>query len=231
MKKIFVTGFPHTGTTIVTEKIHECSGIYKQNIETMDLQENPKNSEGVVWKFPALPPSLKNGGFINKANTLYSDVDIIFLIRNPYYVFSSMERAGVNPFTFTNHTIYDYLKTAERFLQAVQSNYPKVHPIRYEDLFEDDSKNLKSIFDKIGLTYNDLEGKTKDYLHQWVGKVPKEKPSETNRELFRTWQINQKFKNMNDPIKVNLSTELEKILDESFLVKVLGYENPKNKIK
>ena len=76
-----------------------------------------------------------------------------------------------------------------------------------------------------------MEGKTKDYLHQWVGKVPKEKPSETNRELFRTWQINQKFKNMNDPIKVNLSTELEKILDESFLVKVLGYENPKNKIK
>ena len=86
-----------------------------------------------------------------------------------------------------------------------------------------------NIFDKIGLTYNDLEGKTKDYLHQWVGKVPKEKPSETNRELFRTWQINQKFKNMNDPTKVNLSTELEKILDESFLVKVLGYENPKNK--
>mgnify|MGYP000539344537 FL=1 len=227
MKKIFVTGFPHTGTTIVTEKIHECNGIYKQNIETMDLVENPKNSEGVVWKFPALPPSLKNGGFIDTANTLYSDVDIIFLIRNPYYVFSSMERAGVNPFTFTNHTIYDYLKTAERFLQAVQSNYPKVHPIRYEDLFEDDSKNLKNIFDKIGLTYNDLEGKTKDYLHQWVGKVPKEKPSETNRELFRTWQINQKFKNMNDPTKVNLSTELEKILDESFLVKVLGYENPK----
>ena len=34
---------------------------------------------------------------------------------------------------------------------------------------------------------------------------------------------------MNDPSKVNLGNEIERILDESFLVKVLGYENPKNK--
>ena len=224
-KKVFITGFPHTGTTIVTEKVHECEGIAKQNIENEVLEKEP-DTNGVVWKYPALPATFKANGFLYKNETIYKDVDIIFLIRNPYYVFSSMKRAGVNPFGFKNHTIYDYLITAERFLQAVQNKYPRVHPIRYEDLFENDYTNLKTIFDRIGLTYNKLDSKSIDYLHQWVGEVPKEKPAETERELFRTWQINQEFKNMNDPSKVDLNPQVEKILDDSFLIKLLGYENP-----
>ena len=224
-KKVFITGFPHTGTTIVTEKVHECAGMHKQNIESEEFDSKFVGKD-VVWKYPSLPLEFKKSGFLYKDDTKYSDTDIIFLIRNPYYVFSSMKRAQVNPFAFKNHTIYDYLITAERFLQAAQNRYPRVYPIRYEDLFENDYTNLKNIFDKIGLDYSDLEGKSKDYLHQWVGEVPKEKPSETDRELFRTWQINQKFKNMNDPAKVDLHPEVEKILDESFLIKLLGYENP-----
>ena len=226
-KKIFVTGFPHTGTTVVTSKIQECENVHKQNMESETFDVNIDIDKNVVWKFPALPDTFKKDGFLYKPDTIYHDTDIIFLIRNPYYVFSSMKRAQVNPFAFKNHTIYDYLITAERFLQAVQNKYPRVYPIRYEDIFDNDYQNLKTIFDKIGLNYGQLDSKNIDYLHQWVGEVPKEKPSETDRELFRTWQINQEFKNMNDPSKVDLNSDVEKILDESFIIKLLGYENPK----
>lgn len=226
-KKIFVTGFPHTGTTVVTSKIQECKNVHKQNMESETLDIELDDNGNVVWKYPALPQLFKENGFLNKNETVYKDADIIFLIRNPYYVFSSMKRAQVNPFTFKNHTIYDYLITAKRFLQAVQNQYPRIYPIRYEDIFDNDYSNLKSIFDNIGLSYDKLDNKNIDYLHQWVGEVPKEKPAETDRELFRTWQINQEFKNMNDPSKVDLNPDVEQILDQSFLVKLLGYENPK----
>jgi hypothetical protein len=49
-----------------------------------------------------------------------------------------------------------------------------------------------------------------------------------NRLEFRTWQINQPFQNMNG--EVNIPDELSDILENSPIIKQLGYTDPR-KIK
>lgn len=231
-KKVFVTGFPHCGTTIVAAKLGECNGVYREVKETLLPNETPPDGTKIhLWKYPSLPLDIKLKGFPQKDESGYEDTHIIFMIRNPYFVFSSLTRRNISPWEFANHTVYDYILAARRFIECRYQNYPMVYPLMYETMFDNDFQELREIMDKIGFEYNDDLFRTKsyDYLTQNVKKVPKNQPKDNfeNHEKFRTWQINQEFKNMNDVSKIFLHVDIEKMFDESETCKRLHYLDPR----
>lgn len=234
-KRILVTGFPHCGTSILKTKLGECTNVYEQINESIEPEKPQLNKfyqsdkEFFLWKDPVLRGSIATTGFSTKYHTLYRNDVVVMIIRNPYYVFSSQIRRGLNPFNTFEHTYQDYLNAAKTFLDAKDGKYENVYCIRYEDLFDNEYSQIKSIMDKIGLKYepNIFDIKTKIYA---IGDVflkepfPTEKPNPTQRPgRYRYWQINQNFKNFNETAIIDIPEKLTNILQKSDLVTKLGY--------
>jgi len=233
-KRILVTGFPHCGTTILRAKIGECESVFDQHYEFGDPANYNANSgyDWFVWKHPFLHTVFRNGGFKIKPNTEFKDEIIIPIIRNPWYVFTSLKKRGEknNEFDINDnrqgHSLDYFFNAAEVFLDALKNNYKNVYPIKYEDMFVDNFKNLKEIFNKIGLKYSDdiFKKRTKTYLHNNNDYISDLNELEKKNGDIRVWQINQPFQNMN--FKVDIPEEFSNRLSDSPLIKELGYTNP-----
>jgi hypothetical protein len=123
---------------------------------------------------------------------------------------------------------------AEFFLESQKNKYPNIHTIRYEDFFPNNYLKFRELLDTIGLQYTDdiFINRTKNYIH--VPDINYDDIDSTNvsysknRLELRTWQINQPFQNMNGD--VNIPDELSDILENSPIIKQLGYTDPR-KIK
>ncbi len=244
-KKIIITGYPHTGTTILKSKLGECINVHEVIDEVFEITQQHINDssdkEFVLIKTPIIPLEIRVRGVkyltTNDPSSIYKDYYIIFLTRNPWNLFTSVIRAGDNPLSGeTWHlspkygfTLEEYFVSCDRFLEAKNGNFPKIYTIRYEDFFENNGNYIKAIMEDIGLVYNDniLETKTKEY--RFKSNVPAnsvdDKPVEYDRIKMRTWQINQPFQNMNG--EVDIPEELNKILTESDIIKKLGYSDPR----
>lgn len=196
-KKILICGFPHCGTTIlksvighieeVEEIIHECKEI---NITS--------NKKFILCKWPFI----ENTFFSEK----YKDYIKIFIIRNPLFVFSSLNKR-FNHNIPDDHSFDNYVNTIKMYIKCKNNNSENIYTIRYEDLFENDFQKLKEIINNIGIKYNnDIfdNSKYKNVSHDL--KIRKT----TRHDLYRTWQINQPFINNNNISKLDLS-ELQKI--------------------
>jgi hypothetical protein len=246
-KKILITGFPHTGTSILKSKMGECTNLYECPFEYFNINQNDilnsGDTEFVLKKTPILPVEIR-------ANTLertqsgfeYGDYIIIFVIRNPWNVFTSIIKQGVNPLNKLEPNqgseyfikVDEYLAAANFFLEASNGDYKNIYSIRYEDFFPNDFQKLKDLFDSIGLDYtnNIFTTRSKNYIH--APNVNYDNIDSTNvsyskdRFELRTWQINQPFQNMNG--EVDIPDELSDILENSPIIKQLGYTDPR-KIK
>lgn len=245
-KKILITGYPFSGTTILKSKFGESNNVYEIIDEGFEIRQDHINWSGdkefVLIKTPVMPLEIRVHGVhfltTNHPHSIYKDYSVIFIQRNPWNVFSSIIKAGFNPLAnITNHhqteyhfTINEYFVSVERFLEAKNGKFPNIYAIRYEDLFVDDYKEIKSIMDNIGLKYNPniFDTKTKDYKFKNDLDINtiNEKPETYELGKVRTWQINQPFENMNTS-DINIPDELDKLLKESPLVKELGYTGPR----
>ncbi|MAX46131.1 MAG: hypothetical protein CMB24_04960, partial [Euryarchaeota archaeon] len=137
---------------------------------------------------------------------------IIFIIRNPYYVFSSLNnRMGYG--LRKKHTIDDYEKTSELFLSKTDNS--NLLKIKYEDLFDNNFQELKNVFNFLNLEYSSMLTDSQDY--------PEDMPSEEDHVRFRNWQTRQKFRCMNDPSRLNLLPEQVKKISEIKTISDLGY--------
>ena len=234
-KKILVTGFPHCGTSILKSKLGECTNVYEQINESIEPEKSEldkfikSDKPFFLWKDPVLRGSLATNGFSDKNNTIYKNDVVVMIIRNPYYVFTSQIKRGMNPFKTFEHTYENYLNAARTFLDAKDNKYKDVYCIKYEDLFKNDYSQIKSIMDNIGLEYeaNIFDTKTKIYSigdYFLKEEFPKEKPNPTQRPgRYRYWQINQDFKNFNETAIIDIPKKLTNILQKSDLVTKLGY--------
>jgi hypothetical protein len=92
-------------------------------------------------------------------------------------------------------------------------NHYKTNPksnlylIRYEDIFNDNYSELKSILDNIGFEYNDSIFNNELYVnksHSHITEIPKDVVDNTDHDRYRTYQINQPFKKNNDIEKIDL---------------------------
>ena len=232
IKRILVTGFPHTGTSILKSKLGEAHNVYEQinegifpeNTEINNYLQSDK--EFFLWKDPVLRGNIVSGGFSQKHTTPYKDDVIVMILRNPYYVFTSQIKRGLNPFTSYEHTYKDYIRAAQIFLDAKQNNYANVYCIKYEDLFQNDFFQIKSIMNKIGLVYDDdvFIKKTKVYTMSKTAKLLDEQPPHGTAE-YRIWQMNKSFENFNSNSKIEIPSELQNILKNSDEITKLGYND------
>ena len=229
-KKILVTGFPHSGTTILRAMVGKCKSVYDNHIEFEDPANYNPNSKYkfYVWKHPTLPAIIRNNGYSIKDTNYLSDTIIIQIIRNPWNTFTSLykRQTAFNEFSiFDNnngHSLGYWENSAHRFLENEENSYKDVYTIKYEDMFLDNFQKLKNIFDNIGLEYSDdiftnnevLKHNHSEYIEDY------DKTGEIG-EFYRTWQINQPFQNMNG--EVDLPDGFSDMLEQSNLVKLLGY--------
>ena len=76
--------------------------------------------------------------------------------------------------------------------------------------------NLKDIFDKIGFNYNETIFDNSKFVNKvQFGKeivIPSEIPSNNSHTEYRLFQINNEFKNCNEPNLINLTEIQRKIL-------------------
>jgi hypothetical protein len=225
----------------------ECTNLYECPFEYFNINQNDILNSGdkefILKKTPILPVEIR-------ANTLqrtqsgfeYGDYILIFVIRNPWNVFTSIMKQGVNPLNKLQPNeggeyfikVDEYLAAATFFLDVSTGDYKNMYSIKYEDFFPNDFQKLKELFDSIGLEYtNDIfTTRSKNYIH--APNVNYDNIDSTNlsysknRLELRTWQINQPFQNMNGD--VDIPDELSEILENSEIIKKLGYTDPR-KIK
>lgn len=236
-KKILITGYPHTGTTILKSKFGECYNLYEVVNETDVVRQNIIVESGdkdfILIKSPVLPLEIRKFGL---RCDFYKDYIIILVNRNPWNLFTSIIKRGYDPLSGCKdhlnskyyHTIDEYLVMCNIFLDSLENNYQNVYSIKYEDFFRNDGEAIKKIMDSIGLKYptDIFQTKTKNYKIDNRVHIPTEKPTDLrNNELYRNWQINQPFQNMNS--EVDIPDELNKVLSESEIIKKLGYFDPR----
>ena len=244
-KKILITGYPHTGTTILKSKFGECKNVYEVIDEVFELNENyinnSDNKEFVLIKTPIIPMEIRVRGVkyltLEDPASIYKDYYVIFVIRNPWNLFTSVIKVGDDPLSGeTWHlspkygfTVEEYFASCKFFLEARNGNFPKIYTIKYEEFFTNDGKAIKDIMDDIGLEYDDdiLKNKTKEYRFKSDISLDSvgDTPIESDRVKMRTWQINQPFQNMNS--EVNIPDELSDILKNSNIIQELGYSDPR----
>jgi hypothetical protein len=237
-QRILVTGFPHCGTTILRAKIGDCKDVYDA---VGEFGEPPGYSPAIknkwyVWKCPFLHTEFRNNTFAIKKDIWLEHDIIIPIIRNPWNVFTSLHKRGMdnNEFNVLNngqgHSASYYLNAAEVILDAFKNKYDKVYPIKYEDIFENNFEKLREIFDSIGLEYDDsiFESRTKVYQHHSIPYIEDYDTTQSYKPELRVWQINQPLQNMNSDV-VDIPEELNKIFTESSIIKELGYSDPRIK--
>jgi len=243
--KILVTGFPHSGTSILKSKLGECSNLHEVPFETAFVRPEDihysGDKENILIKYPMLPVDIRAGGiaYTRHPDSRYYEYTIIMVIRNPWNVYTGMIKAGSNPMNNLtvdggnseyHSKVEEYEVAAELFRQARDNNYPNIYAIRYEDFFPNNFEKLRELMDKLNLQYTEelFTNRTKDYIH-WPGKeyanIKNNEDYQSDRYAYRTWQINQPFQNMNS--EVNIPDELSDILKNSNIVQELGYSDPR----
>lgn len=244
-KKILVTGFPHSGTSILKSKLGECSNLFECIYEESFVKDEHiaelEGKEFILTKTPILPIDIRAGGihFTRNPQSRYYEYIIILVNRNPWNVFTSIIKDGKNPLN-TFHIdqsseyyirVTEWLVASEFFLKAKQDNLEDIYTINYEDFFTNNNSKLFELMDKIGLKYSDdiFQTKTKDYIHaphiRYNDIDGSNVSYEKDRLELRTWQINQPFQNMNG--EVNIPDELDYMLKNSNIVQELGYTDPR----
>jgi hypothetical protein len=206
MKKIIIFGFSHCGTTILKSIIGHIDEVYEVIDETIkfdNFDDVPSSKNYVLHKFPQY-----NKKFLT--DKYYDDYIKIFIVRNPMFVYSSLNKRTNYKLT-DYHSLNKFIDVLKDFIYYRDNPIKQLYTIRYEDIFPNNYKELKKILDDIGLKYNDNifdNSKYINYSHNGI-KLENKKPSNIQHMQYRTWQINQPFISNNDISKIDL-TEIQK---------------------
>jgi len=243
INKIMILGFPHSGTTILRAKMGDCQNAMEVTNEIFYidpvLAANHKDLK-VIGKSvtPTLQPCYR--GSFNEKNiqTPYGDdkfcfdVNTVLLIKNPYQIFSSINKrfGGTIPEDKTFSFDY-YEKFARLWLKYRNENEKRVTSLKYEEMFNNDFKVLRNLFNKLGLVYDAdiFTGKKFDYSVEgaWLAGRADEYPDadpEKSPIYYRINQMNREFKDMSNPEAYkNIHPETLDKINNSQIVKELGY--------
>ena len=154
----------------------------------------------------------------------YNDYIKIFIIRNPVFVFSSMNKRFDTDKIPRSHSIEAYKKTISKFIEYSKLNIPNLYLIKYEDMFNNKYELLKNIFNDIGFKYTDdifdnTKYKNEVQFNNKKINIPIVKPDDKEHTLLRLYQINKPFVNNNNKSNIKL-TDMQKkeiLSSEEFL--------------
>lgn len=232
MNRIIIYGFSHNGTSILKSIIGHIDNVYEVinensiiNQEIINKAKKCKNKDTILIKSPH---SKLHHDFFNDIQ--YNDYIKIFIIRNPVYVFSSLNKRS-NYNIWDSHSIEKYIEIVEKYIELQNDNRlnKSIFLIKYEDLFTNNYQNLTNIIKKIKfLNFNEKiynNKNYKNYVHEKYTTIPQIKPpcqlTGKNHVDYRTFQINQDFKNMNHINKIDLTEEQKKIIISNPSIKIL----------
>lgn len=221
MKKIFVYGFPHSGTSILRKLIGNCSEVHDVPLEMVDLPKERILKDNVVIK--------ATGSVLvrNFYDTIYGDYKIVIIIKNPYDVFGSLiKRFGRVDEPY--HTIDDWITYAESFMSFRNDPKDNVFTVKYEELFENAFKKIEEMFEFLDLPYSKEEiifSNRPAYIVDYhsSSNIPNDAPARSEHTMFRTWQINQKFTDKTGQSSKFLSDGIKEELGRLTITKKLGY--------
>jgi hypothetical protein len=212
-QKILICGFPHCGTSILKSimgHIEEIEEIYGEN----NVINTISNKKFILSKYP-----FTNAVFFTKN---WSDYIKIFVIRNPLFVFSSLNKR-FNYEIPNCHSFDTYINTLKMFIKYKNNPEKNIYTIKYEDFFKNEYEELKKIFIDIGIQYDDMIFDNSKYTNVIIEGVELvyNKPENINHKEYRTWQINQPFMSNNDISKLDLNDDQkEKIINNSYVLEI-----------
>jgi len=214
--KILVTGFHHSGTSILRKIIGNHTDI-KDIIHEVSFREvmYPNTAERVcVMK----APNCDNRVF--RACKIAKHIKIVCIVRDPRDVFVSLQKRSGGE--------YNLEKFKKEWCQCVHnslaiSKWSNGYLVRYEDLFKNDNEEVKKLFLWLGFAYDrSIITKNKDRMVPIVAKrVPSGEPPRIEQELFRSYQINQEFRQMSGQYVRELSHEKRANIENDPLVRAL----------
>lgn len=201
-QKMIIIGFPHCGTSILKSIFGHIDDVEEINGESKYCK-NPTTKKYIICKTPYVKPL----DSISK----YKDYIMIFIIRNPLFVFSSLNKRFKYNIPPNGHSYESYIYTIKKFIDYSTNPRKNIYTIRYEDLFENNYYNLKKLINKIGIEYDDTIFDNTKYTNVIIPntRLVDTKPKNTDHSLYRTWQINQPFVSNNVISKIDL-TEIQK---------------------
>ncbi len=205
-QKVLITGFPHCGTSILKSIIGHIDSVDEIFYETTNLNKKT-NKKFVCGKWP-----FYDDQFIYSNE--FKDCIKIFIIRNPIWVFSSLNRR----FDYNikdDHSFQKYLEVLNKFIFFRNNSEKNVFTIRYEDIFKNNFEELKKIFDKTGFQYSEEIFDNEKYNNKIVHGFDKYnsncddnyKADYGDNYMLRTMQINKPFTNNNFIKNIELSQE------------------------
>jgi len=215
-KPILVCGFPHSGTSILKSIIGHIKNVKEIIKETDVIPEIllKEKHEYIVAKCPYI----KDKFF----QTNYKKYIKIVIARNPIFVYSSLNKRYNYNIPKKLSIQYSYIKFLEKLVQLKKNPCDNTFILFYEELFDNNYKKLKDLFDTIGFNYTDDIFDNSKFTNYIVDKeIPNSIPSQVDHDRYRTYQINCEFKNMNSFDKIDLTDEqihfiLSNVLINSF---------------
>jgi len=228
MKRILVTGYPHSGTTIVRKIIGnhpQMLDIQKETrtIDPADVRKAKQLSKvGVVIKEPFL---LRLGKNVRQIKEKYKGYKVIMMMRDPTDIVCSMNMRFNNDIP-TNHNFEQWQRYAEIYLDSISDFAFK---LRYEEMFENDYAKLKELFVWLGLEWSDSvidvnEDRKTQHNRGIMPRENKDVPPRNHSDNFRTWQINQKIVPMINKNLDKLDEKNKSKIKSCELVRKLGYK-------
>tara|TARA_Y100000389_G_scaffold70210_2_gene66925 strand:- start:7034 stop:7705 length:672 start_codon:yes stop_codon:yes gene_type:complete len=207
-QKLLVCGYSHCGTTILKSIIGHIEDVEEIIDECKSIKKST-NKKYILCKYPQAESSFFSEG--------YKDYIKIFIIRNPLYVFSSINKRYGHYKLSEKHSIEGYIGTVKLFIKYKNNPEKDIYTIKYEELFKNNFEELKKIFDDIGFKYDDRifdNSKYTNKSHSDV-KLVNNKPKNKEHKLYRNWQINQPFECLNDISKTDLNEEqIEQLVND-----------------
>lgn len=215
-QKMIIFGFAHCGTTILKSILGHIDDVEEVPGESVHCfaQEGTRYGIKTTTKKFVLckTPYVKPLDFLHR----YKDYIMIFLIRNPLFVFSSLNKRFEYKIP-QRHSYDQYVYSIQKFINYSTNHRKNIYTIRYEDLFENNYCKLKELINKIGIKYDDSifdNTKYKNIVHPGINvsyKKPKGQLDVIPKEhiTYRTWQCNQPFVSNNIISKIDLS-EIQK---------------------
>ena len=119
-KKIIIFGFPHCGTTILKSIIGHIDSV-EYIIEETQIINKSTEKEYIMCKWPFTEEDF----FGNK----YEDYIKIFIIRNPMYVFSSLNKRFSHKI-ISDHSLDRYIDTVKYFIHYKNNKKSNLYFIR-----------------------------------------------------------------------------------------------------
>ena len=247
MKKIFILGFPHSGTSILKRIIGNAPEVHEHPYETNVIKPEitataaANGKQAVVIKdinFPWLPSYAIPGDvprLVAEFKEYLADnapALFIMVIKNPADIFGSFNHRFGLPGPDARppgHQFAEWETWAAVFTLLRSTPQANLFTIRYEEFFADRHSKLSELFSFLELPFDPslLQNDRSSLIVESIATVPNKEPDSRadgdGHGKFRTWQINQPFRDMTGESAANLDDQTRAEISASVIAKGLGY--------